>query len=124
MTENPYAAPVGEASKRGTRGCLVVAAIAALIPVLTITYAVLKIRWAHGAATEMCNTYAVNDPFDIAEFERRASARGLQSFCGPAVPEARTGPTCMAWEGFVFSRWFCDIEHTDKVVALRVNALD
>ncbi len=89
-------------------------------------YGVLKIRWAKTTAHAYCDEdVAIGAP--IVGLEAKALARGLQVIDVPPDPAA-TPPKdgrLMAWEGFVFARHFCNVEHDGKsVLAKSTSSLD
>ncbi len=88
-------------------------------------YGVLKVRWARGQVHELCDGVAVGTP--IAGLE--AKARELHLNVMTIAPNTPGAPhkegKILAWEGFVFARHFCEIDHDGTtVLAKHTSSLD
>ena len=85
----------------------------------------LKLYWAERQVTAFCNDVAIGA--SVEELQRTAEDRGLKIRTMPAMTlEGRPYPAkLLAWEGFAFGRWFCEISHTNgKADSKRVVDLD
>lgn len=119
-------APWGEPMRRGAparlaRNLGVVALALFLLPASMV----VKVGWAKRQAEAVCAEAVVGGP--VEGLEAKARARGLIVWSSPAgTVLGRPQPaSIMAWEGFVFARWFCTIEHADgKVLSKRMWFLD
>jgi predicted amino acid dehydrogenase len=114
-----------EASKRGgPPGCLLALAVSVVLVLMLVAYGNLKVRRAQSAVTRLCEGYTVGAPFDPADFAKRADALGLRTLPAHAEQAADQGATALAWQGFAFARWFCEVKHTDTVLERRVRRVD
>jgi len=92
-----------------------------------IGYPPLKIRWAKHQVELFCAHAVVGGPIDgLADY---AKGLGLEVRSLPAGwdgdPKNPSEARIVAWEGFSFGRWFCDLDHTDgKIIRKQISYLD
>lgn len=117
-----------EALRRSERGVSRKAFSGGLLLVfLTLfpAYAIGKEKWADLQAKRFCSSVHAGDA--VHGLDKRAEGFGLRVMSSQArviAGESRP-PTITAWEGWVFSRHFCDVEHDNsKVVRVRSMFLD
>jgi len=99
--------------------------IALVVLIGIVLYPPLKIYWAERQVTAFCNDVVVGASVD--ELERKAKDFWLEIRTVPAMTiEGKPSPArLLAWEGFAFGRWFCEISHTNgKVDSKRLIDLD
>jgi len=93
--------------------------------VCLILYAPLKLYWAERQVTVFCNDVVVGA--SLEELERKAKDSWLEIRKVQAMTiEGKPSPAkLLAWKGFAFGRWFCEISHADgKVESKRIVQLD
>lgn len=98
-----------------------------LMPVSLISYPSLKIQWAKHQAESLCAEAVIGGP--VEGLEAKARDLGLRVISQPAGwytdPKNPPPARISAWEGWIFARWFCDIEHADgKVIQKHTFYLD
>jgi len=128
-----------EQNGSASRGCLVpglvVAGVLLAALALLIGYPILRIRVARGRVTSYCDKVEVGRPAVLADLATAASRDGFHVIGPtpnlapgeprPADPTMAPKQKLMVVDGWVFARWFCDID-TDKgvVTRKRVSFLD
>lgn len=104
-------------SRRVRNICLAVFLIACCI------YPFAKIQWAHNRVDAFFKGVNIGMPADVGKLEAMAKDLGLQIRLSKA-PQDGT-PRLLAWEGWAFARWFCEVEFSQgKVVNKKVFFLD
>lgn len=84
-----------------------------LILIICALYPVFKIRWAKNKVESFCSRIAVG--MTVQGLEERARDFGLKVRVFKGHDTRRT--KIIVWDGWVFARWFCEIEHVNgKVV--------
>ena len=99
--------------------------IALVVLIGIVLYPPLKIYWAERQVTAFCNDVVVGASVD--ELERAARDHWLEvRKVPPLTVEGRPrSAMLLAWEGFAFARWFCEISHANgKVESKRIVDLD
>jgi len=99
--------------------------IAVTLLICIALYPPLKLYWAERQVAAFCNDVVVGASVD--ELERKAKDFWLEIRTVPAMTiEGKLSPAkLLAWEGFAFGRWFCEISHVNgKAESKRVVELD
>lgn len=92
-----------------------------LVLFLLVASMAVKVGWAKQQTQALCAEVSIAAP--VAEVAARGRDRGLIVWS----MEARAGEPAQvtAWEGFVFLRWFCTVEHRDgRVQSKHTFSLD
>ena len=86
-------------------------------------YPFAKIRWAHNRVDTFSNGITVGMPVEVGMLEARAKELDLKTSFGK---ENREVPSrFLAWEGWAFARWFCEVEFSQgRVLTKKVFFLD
>lgn len=102
---------------------VIAGALTILIGIL-LAYSQWKVGWSKTQATALCDSAEIGKP--ITGLKKKAQELGLRVHVLPDVPPSAPGAPpnqaepgkmlIMAWEGFVFARWFCYIHFSDNVV--------
>jgi hypothetical protein len=92
-----------------------------LFTLILVTYAVLKVRWAKKQVEVFSALVVIGQP--VAGLENKAKEMHLNyRHMGPS--NGKDG-AFFVWEGFVFDRWFCDVEYKDgKATLKKITFLD
>lgn len=86
-------------------------------------YPFAKIQWAHNRVDAFSNAVNIGMPADVEKLEAIAKDFGLQTRLSKAPEEE--APRLLAWEGWAFGRWFCEVEfHQGRVMTKKVYFLD
>ncbi|MFC1840837.1 hypothetical protein ACFL1N_14760 [Thermodesulfobacteriota bacterium] len=92
-----------------------------LILLICIAYPLLKMRWAKNKVESFCSRISIG--MTVQGLEQRAKDYGLKVRISNGSDSQN--PKILVWEGWVFARWFCVIEHSNgKVVNKEAFSLD
>ncbi|UCE74235.1 MAG: hypothetical protein JSV56_00640 [Methanomassiliicoccales archaeon] len=92
-----------------------------IILIICALYPLFKVRWAKNQVESFCSRIAAGRI--VQGLEQRAKDFGLKvkMFKGNDTQRAKI----IVWDGWVFARWFCEIEHVNgKVVNKETFFLD
>ena len=78
-------------------------------------YPFAKIQWAHNRVDAFFNAVNIGMPVDVGKLETIAKDFGLQKRLSKATEDQT--PRLLAWEGWAFGRWFCEVEFSQGRVA-------
>lgn len=88
---------------------------------ILVTYAQLKVMWAKKQVEAFSRIVVIGQP--VAGLEKKAKEMHL-NYRQMGKSNEKNG-RFYVWEGFVFDRWFCDVEYKDgKVTSKEVTFLD
>ena len=76
---------------------------------ILVTYAELKVRWAKKQVEAFDGLVVIGQP--VAGLEKKAKEMHL-NYRRMTDSNEKNG-RFYVWEGFVFNRWFCDVEYKD-----------
>lgn len=92
-----------------------------LFTLVLVTYAELKVKWAKKQVESYNGLVVIGQP--IAGLENKAKEMHL-NYRRMTDSNEKDG-RFYVWEGFVFDRWFCDVEYKDgKATSKKVTFLD
>jgi len=101
------------------RGAKLLALLFVLLCVLVV-YAESKVRWAKQQVEAFNDSIEIG--MSISDLNSKAEHFQLMH---KQFPKDNNGGTFVAWEGFVFDRWFCDVEYKNgKVTSAKITFLD
>lgn len=93
----------------------------ALFTLILVTYAELKVRWAKKQVEAFSRIVVIGQ--SVAGLEKTAKEMHL-NYRQMGKSNEKDG-RFYVWEGFVFDRWFCDVEYKDgKATNKKVTFLD
>lgn len=93
-----------------------------LFAFILVTYAQLKVQWAKKQVEAYRDLVVIGQ--SVAGLENKAKEMHLNY---KRMADSNDGKDGMffVWEGFVFDRWFCDVEYKDgKATSKKVTFLD
>ena len=95
-----------------------------VIGVLILAFALwgfITTHWAKAKVNEFCSQEEIGAP--IEGLEAKAEDMGLR--VRHRMKMGDENAAIIAWEGWIFARWFCDVQHQDnQVVSKDVFFLD
>jgi len=92
-----------------------------ILCVLGMVYGTLKVKWAKKQVEAFEKNVVIGAP--VAGMKKTAEDMHL-NYRRFANSDDKNGKFYV-WEGFVFSRWFCDVEYQDgKIKTKKVHYLD
>lgn len=101
--------------------CLKTALILAILIAATAVYGEFKLKKARRQVESFSQLVVVGQP--VTGLESKAGEMHL-NYRHIGSGESRDG-TFLAWEGFLFERWFCNVEYRDgKVTVKKVTFMD
>jgi hypothetical protein len=113
--------PVSTFLLRLLKFCLKTALILAVLSGATAVYGEFKLRKAKRQVESFSQQVIVGQP--VAVLESKAGEMHL-NYRHIGSGGGKDG-TFLAWEGFLFERWFCNVEYRDgKVTAKKVTSMD
>lgn len=103
------------------RAPLIATAIVLVLGGSCVGYPVYKLRWTARVVNDFCASVHVGDPID--GLAQKARSAGLDVIESPPTPGRKA--TLMAWQGWMFARRFCDVEHeAGRVTGAKKSSLD
>ena len=83
-------------------------------------------KWSEWQVKRFCAQVHQGDALDTVVTRSKEYWLGTLGPFAKREVDGKTVPaTLIVWEGWVFDRWFCDVEHEDgKVTGTRVSHLD
>lgn len=101
--------------------CLSSACIIIIIVISIFVYSQSKVKWAKKQIDTFSNSVHIGMP--VVGLQQKAAELNLNYLLLSNSNEHEG--TLIVWEGFVFDRWFCDVEYKDgKVTNNKVTFLD
>jgi hypothetical protein len=95
-----------------------------VVGVLIVAFALwgfIKTHWVKATVNEFCSEVVIGA--SIEGLEEKAKDMGLQVRHRMKLGDENAA--IIAWEGWIFARWFCDVQHQDnKVVSKDCFFLD
>ena len=95
--------------------------IGLLIFITLIGYPFFKDKWAKAQVHKFCSEINPGDP--VKGLAAKAENFGLKFRNRPSYKQGKEvyPAKILAWEGWAFSRYYCDIEHDQKLVLKKME---
>ena len=107
--------------KKGLRYAVMAITGIVVFCVVVTTYGTLKVKWAKNQVEFFCQQVTIGQ--SVAGLEDKAKKLHLNYRGLPTG--ANSNGRLYVWEGFVFDRWFCEVEYINgKAVRKNVTFLD